>query len=447
MSGASSALERPLRLALIWNGALHTEHLVAEARDIVIGSSADALLPLPEGATADERVTLLEGAPGGFALRPNAAMRGYLFSGGRASPVTGLTAPVPLSSIDYGLVSFGSASVFFQQVRRVAGPPPRRARRDGALAAAFGLSSFVHVGLLLFLFLVAARELSPLSHLELDAALVEKFLIVPPPDEILPSHAQRDQALEDPGMRERDDPGAQRAKDKEGKVGKRDATRDRTDVAGEPADAIAAQVRGMGLLGVLSGGGKHSLDDALEAPSIDNLLGGLGAAHTVLGRGSGGFGLRGSGSGGGGTSTGALFGAGQLGTQVAGGKGLGRGADGPGGRGRPPREAQLSLGSGDAKVSGYLSREQVDRVVRANQAAIKYCFESALQRAPKLNGAVHVQWRIDRQGRVASSRVAKSTLGDAGVEGCIVRQVKRWQFPTPDGGEVDVTYPFIFRGQ
>lgn len=444
---ASTALERPLRVALIWNGALHAEHLLGEARDVLIGSGARALLPLPEGATADELVTLLEGGPGGFALKPNAAMRGYLFSGGRASPVTGLTSAVPLSSVDYGLVSFGSASVFFQQVRKVAGPPPRGSRRDGALAAAFGLSSFVHVGLLLFLFLVAARELSPLSPLELDAALVEKYLIVPPPDEILPSRARSDEGLEDPGMRERDDPGAQRAKEKEGKVGKRDAARDRTDVAGEPADAIAAQVRGMGLLGVLSGGGKSSLADALDAPSLDDLLGGLGAAQTVLGRGSGGFGLRGSGSGGGGTAKGALFGAGELGTQVAGGKGLGRGAEGPGARGRAPREAQLSLGGSDARVSGYLSREQVDRVVRANQAAIKYCFENALQRAPKLNGAVHVQWRIDRQGRVSTSRVAKSTLGDAGVEGCIVRQVKRWQFPAPDGGEVDVTYPFLFRGQ
>ena len=440
-----SRLERPLRVALIWNGALHAEHLLGVARDVVIGNGPNALLPLPEGATADEELTLLEGGPGGFSLKPNVAMRGYVFAGGRVSSVAGLTAVLPLSSIDYGLVSFGSASVFFQQVRRVAGPAPRRSRRDGALAAAFGLSTFVHVALLLFLFLVAARELSPLSPLELDAALVEKFLIVPPPEEV--QMFRSNAGLEDPGMRERDEPGAERAKQKEGKVGKRDSTRDRTEISGQPADAIAAQVRGMGLLGVLSGGGKHSLDDALNAPSIDNLLGGLGAAQTVLGRGSGGFGLRGGGPGGGGTGTGALFGAGELGTQVGGGKGLGRGADGPGGKGRAPKEAQLSLGGEGAHVSGFLSREQIDRVVRANQAAIKYCFETALQRAPKLTGAVHIQWRIDRQGHVTTSRVSKSTLGDAGVEGCIVRQVKRWQFPLPDGGEVDVTYPFIFRGQ
>ena len=37
-----------------------------------------------------------------------------------------------------------------------------------------------------------------------------------------------------------------------------------------------------------------------------------------------------------------------------------------------------------------------------------------------------------------------STLGNAGVESCLVRQVKKWHFPKPDGGEVSVMYPFLF---
>jgi hypothetical protein len=41
--------------------------------------------------------------------------------------------------------------------------------------------------------------------------------------------------------------------------------------------------------------------------------------------------------------------------------------------------------------------------------------------------------------------VAKSTIGDPKVEGCILRQVQHWKFPEPDGGEVDVVYPFILR--
>jgi TonB family protein len=157
--------------------------------------------------------------------------------------------------------------------------------------------------------------------------------------------------------------------------------------------------------------------------------------------------LRGGGLGGGGTGKGVMFGAGELGTGVAGGKGLGKGGEGLGNKGRATREAELALDGAGAHVSGFLSREQINRVVQANRAAIKYCFESALQQNPRLQGAVHAHWRIDRQGNVATARVAKSTLGDAKVEGCILRQIKRWKFPEPDGGEVEVTYPFLLRGQ
>jgi outer membrane biosynthesis protein TonB len=142
-----------------------------------------------------------------------------------------------------------------------------------------------------------------------------------------------------------------------------------------------------------------------------------------------------------------LFGAGAIGTGVGSGNGsgLGRGKGG-GVPGAKAKEAQLSLDDSGAKVHGFLSKEQIDRVVRANQAAIKYCFEAEIQHSSKLSGAVHMNWRIDLQGHVTVARVAKSTLGNSRVEGCMARQIKRWIFPKPDGGEVEVTYPFLLRG-
>jgi TonB family protein len=83
-------------------------------------------------------------------------------------------------------------------------------------------------------------------------------------------------------------------------------------------------------------------------------------------------------------------------------------------------------------------------VVRANQAALRYCYESEVQRQRSLKGKVIIQWRVDRAGAVPSARVSSSTLNNSGVEGCIVRQIKKWHFPKPDGGEVSVMYPFIF---
>ena len=99
---------------------------------------------------------------------------------------------------------------------------------------------------------------------------------------------------------------------------------------------------------------------------------------------------------------------------------------------------------GRARVNGYLSAEQINRVVRANQAAIRYCYEVEVQRQPNLRGRIEIAWRVNLQGSVSSARVARSTMNNSRVEGCIVRQVRRWRFPRPDGGEVSVQYPFIF---
>ena len=35
-------------------------------------------------------------------------------------------------------------------------------------------------------------------------------------------------------------------------------------------------------------------------------------------------------------------------------------------------------------------------------------------------------------------------MGSAEVEQCIVDEVASWVFDSPDGGEVDVVFPFIF---
>ena len=95
-------------------------------------------------------------------------------------------------------------------------------------------------------------------------------------------------------------------------------------------------------------------------------------------------------------------------------------------------------------VSGYLTPEQIMRVVRRNQAAVRYCYENELQRQPSLTGRIEIRWRVARSGSVSSARVGSTTMRNARVEGCIVRQVRRWRFPEPDGGEVDVNFPFIF---
>lgn len=45
-----------------------------------------------------------------------------------------------------------------------------------------------------------------------------------------------------------------------------------------------------------------------------------------------------------------------------------------------------------------------------------------------------VRFTVEPSGRVGSSSIAGSTLGDAATDACIVAAVERLVFPPPDGG-------------
>jgi TonB family protein len=87
------------------------------------------------------------------------------------------------------------------------------------------------------------------------------------------------------------------------------------------------------------------------------------------------------------------------------------------------------------------------KVVQSHAAAIQFCYEKELQRFPHLAGTVVVNWKVMLDGRVDAARIGSSSLGNASAEGCMVRQVKNWQFPKPNGVICNVSFPFIFKGQ
>jgi hypothetical protein len=123
------------------------------------------------------------------------------------------------------------------------------------------------------------------------------------------------------------------------------------------------------------------------------------------------------------------------------------------GRGRGPtlasrkeHEVKLDVAPGNVEEGGGLSKEQINKVVRSHLNAVKFCYEKELQRKPTLSGKLEIYWVILPDGTVDKSKVASSSVEDAAVEGCVVRQVKQWSFPKSDGRTVVQSYPFIFKG-
>jgi len=118
------------------------------------------------------------------------------------------------------------------------------------------------------------------------------------------------------------------------------------------------------------------------------------------------------------------------------------------GRAAPrPAEAGPTILPGAPVVRGSLAREVIQRVIRQNVAAVRYCYESELRREPSLTGRLGVRFIIGPRGTVQSATAQPgSTLQNATVTACVLRQVRRWRFPAPaGGGVVMVNYPFIFR--
>ncbi|MBX3251038.1 MAG: energy transducer TonB [Myxococcales bacterium] len=439
---ALTAAERPLRVAFLWNETIQQEELLSKPEAVTLGG----MFPLPDGH-GDLAVPVLIPQGHGYALQAGGGLGGSVWIGGQRRDVATLSGTVPLGPDDYGVVTLGPVAVFFQHVRGAKAPPRQAMRLDMSLLFSVLLSFLIigSIGVIAFLD-YQRHNFGERDPFELNADLVTRFMVTPPPEDLLQEMMESGDETEDPGLNAREEGGTRHEGD-EGRVGEERAQREDTHIQGEVTDRIATKVRNMGLLGALSGGGEgNAIAAALDVPTISDILGGMGDGPTQVGRGSGGAGLLGVGSGGGGTGPGSLFGAGNLGTGTGAGRGsgVGRGSGGVGARGRPAREVQVSVQQGTPRVSGYLSAEQINRVVRANAAAIRYCYEVEVQRQPNLRGRVEIAWRINRQGAVTTSRVASSTLNNARVEGCIVRQVQRWRFPEPDGGEVNVTYPFIF---
>lgn len=100
----------------------------------------------------------------------------------------------------------------------------------------------------------------------------------------------------------------------------------------------------------------------------------------------------------------------------------------------------------ESEVEGGLDKEAIARVIRSQLGQIRYCYERQLSANPELYGKILVKFTIGAAGSVVAQAIGTTSLKNAMVEGCILRRIAGWQFPTPKGGtNVLVTYPFLFK--
>ncbi|MDP1830365.1 MAG: adventurous gliding motility protein GltG [Archangium sp.] len=336
---------------------------------------------------------------------------------------------------DFAWVDLGGVvvEVFFQ-------PQPKAVFVPFAESVDFTvLNIFLLMFFLAALFVISAANLNAEGEafdddLNNNSTRIAKLLIKPPEKNPI---LQKFEKKKDSGEI------AQKHKDSEGQMGKKDAPKRSAHAApkGDPNNKDQARLLVAKVFGGTGGGistifGHQGLGGELKS-AMGNMF---GAAAGDAG-GFGGLGLRGSGSGGGGV--GDTVGIGGIGTKGRGGGtgGYGSGVGVLGGK----KDVDIGITSSEPMVMGSLDKELIRKVIHANRGQIRYCYESQLNRFPKLNGKVAVKFIISPTGSVSTSSVAQTTVNNAELEACVAGRVRTWQFPKPKGGGVViVTYPFIF---
>jgi len=114
---------------------------------------------------------------------------------------------------------------------------------------------------------------------------------------------------------------------------------------------------------------------------------------------------------------------------------------GPNCKGTGPREVSVKLEEATGDFSG-LSKEEIDRVVKARAGIFRACYQKELNHTPGLGGKLIMHFVISADGSVKSASTAGGSLRNAGVEDCINNNIMRLKFPAKGGAIVN--YPFVF---
>jgi pSer/pThr/pTyr-binding forkhead associated (FHA) protein len=440
---ATDAKGKPATDFLIGSESVGTDRL-----PVAVESGASVAAVIPAGATGDVTINNQSITFEELAAQGQLQACGQL-NGAMQYPLPpGATARVQYRGFTFILKPMSAA-------RRVGiGGNPYLHWKDSIWTIA---SMAFHIGMLLLFYFLPPRSSSlSLDLLNEDSRLV-RYLIEPPEtvEEETPEWLDETKMEDDEGGK------GKRHKDEEGQMGKKDEkkTKNKFGIEGpennedphmarEEAKEMAANAGIIGILKASVGAwnsptSPYGRDTALGNDPM-SALGALMGDQIGSNFGFGGLGLRGTGRGGGGTGEGTI-GLGNIGTighGAGGGTGSGYGRGAGGFRGRDAKVPHIR--SGKADVRGSLSKEVIRRIIHRHINEVRFCYEQELNQRPDLQGRVSIKFIISPTGAVQTAAKADSSLGNAKVEGCIVNAVRRWTFPSPEGGGiVVVTYPFV----
>ena len=82
--------------------------------------------------------------------------------------------------------------------------------------------------------------------------------------------------------------------------------------------------------------------------------------------------------------------------------------------------------------------------MKSHVGPIRACFEHELKAQPSLTGRLKTRWTIHPSGTVCDVVFEEDTMNLQSMRDCVARKIQNWKFPPPQGGSVEIVFPFVF---
>ena len=117
------------------------------------------------------------------------------------------------------------------------------------------------------------------------------------------------------------------------------------------------------------------------------------------------------------------------------------------GRPKPsPRiRALVELVRVELSGAGQLQEAAVTNVLKRRLPSLRICYERQLKKDPSRQGRVAVRFTVGQHGRVTTVRLEDDTVAVPELGECVRSRLARFRYPTPTGGDADVTVTLGFR--
>jgi hypothetical protein len=447
----NTAVEKVLRVGVIYNGKIIDEQVFRKPETIYIGDTSKAHFVVPSSALPS-RFPIFYFKSGKYELVIMENMSGKVFLKGKVVDIEevikkgmlkkrGNAYILPLSTDARGKVVVGSAIVLFQFITPPPKPPklrlPRSIRGSWTQMVDWPLTSILGtvftIGYAILFWMLGLPTPEPKTFDQLDNRFAK--MIAPEVEKVdeKPTEEKKVEEGEGPATAKKEET-AEAVEAPKKKKGPRDAATRAQEEEMRVAE-MKKKVAGVGLLKLIGSAGADG-----SAGIISDVMGEGGKDRDI---------------------DSALSGVKQIGIATDAGQ---RSRKGDAGATETAKIDDLKVAntSGNVKVSGMKEKEVtgstkigapevegsldqagITKVVKQNSAAIQRCYEKALKTNPQLKGKVAVTWMINQDGRAEMVEISEDTMKDAGVSSCIKGVVSRWRFQKPEA-PASVTFPFVF---